>query len=177
MPPFEGVGQTKSLILFDLPTQAGLVDMFEKHATKGRLVYVAGKLQTRRYRKNGEDMDRFSKEILLVPGGKVQFLDKPAGIWTALDRARAKYPDMVLVHGGGPGVEKIGASWADARSVHQVVCRPNWDAHGKAAPFRRNDDIINLLPRGIIAFPGSGITANLVDKARQAGIPVMQIAA
>ena len=58
--------------------QAGLVDMFEKHAKKGRLVYVAGKLQTRRYRKGAEEMDRFSTEILLVPGGKVQFLDKPA---------------------------------------------------------------------------------------------------
>ena len=58
--------------------QNGLVDMFEKHAKKGRLVYVAGKLQTRKWRKDGEDSDRFSTEILLVPGGRVQFLDKPA---------------------------------------------------------------------------------------------------
>ena len=42
---------------------------------------------------------------------------------------------MVLVHGDAPGVEKIAARWADARGVHQVVCRPNWDAHGKAAPL------------------------------------------
>ena len=55
--------------------QNGLVDMFEKHAKKGRLVYVAGKLQTRRWKKDGEDSDRFSTEILLVPGGRVQFLD------------------------------------------------------------------------------------------------------
>ncbi len=53
--------------------------MFEKHATKGRLVYVAGKLQTRRWKKDDEDSDRFSTEILLVPGGRVQFLDKPNG--------------------------------------------------------------------------------------------------
>ncbi len=59
--------------------QPGLVDMFEKHAKKGRLVYVAGKLQTRRYRKNGEDTDRFSTEIILVPGTRLQFLDKHAG--------------------------------------------------------------------------------------------------
>ena len=58
--------------------QGGLIDMLEKHAKKGRLVYVAGKLQTRRWRKDGEDSDRFSTEILLVPGGRVQFLDKPA---------------------------------------------------------------------------------------------------
>ena len=53
--------------------------MFEKHAKKGRLVYVAGKLQPRRWKKDGEDSDRFSTEILLVPGGRVQFLDKPNG--------------------------------------------------------------------------------------------------
>ncbi|MCY3827710.1 MAG: single-stranded DNA-binding protein [Rhodospirillaceae bacterium] len=59
--------------------QPGLVDMLAKHARKGRLVYVAGKLQTRTWRKDGEDSDRFATEILLVPGGRVQFLDKPAG--------------------------------------------------------------------------------------------------
>ena len=58
--------------------QNGLIDMLEKHAKKGRLVYVAGKMQTRKWRKDSEDSDRFSTEILLVPGGRVQFLDKPA---------------------------------------------------------------------------------------------------
>ena len=53
--------------------------MLEKHARKGRLVYVAGKLQSRKWRKEGEDTDRYSTEILLVPGGRVQFLDKPNG--------------------------------------------------------------------------------------------------
>ena len=59
--------------------QDGLIDMLVKHAKKGRLVYVAGKMQTRKWRKEGEDSDRFSTEILLVPAGRVQFLDKPAG--------------------------------------------------------------------------------------------------
>ena len=59
--------------------QDGLIDMLVKHAVKGRLVYIAGKLQTRRWKKPGEESDRFSTEILLVPGGRVQFLDKPNG--------------------------------------------------------------------------------------------------
>ena len=56
--------------------QPGLVDMLVKNARKGRLVYVAGKMQTRRFRKDGEDSDRFSTEILLVPGSRIQFLDR-----------------------------------------------------------------------------------------------------
>ena len=59
--------------------QPGLIDMLEKHARKGRLVYVSGKLQTRRWRKDGEESDRFATEILLAPGGRVQFLDRPNG--------------------------------------------------------------------------------------------------
>ena len=94
-----------------------------------------------------------------------------------LDGARAKYADMILVHGGGPGVERIAASWAERNGVHQIVCKPDWNAHGRAAPFRRNDELLNLLPKGVIAFPGSGITDNLVDKARQLGIPVQRVAA
>ena len=59
--------------------QPGLVDMLVKNARKGRLVYVAGKMQTRRWRKDGEDSDRFSTEILLAPGSRVQFLDRANG--------------------------------------------------------------------------------------------------
>ena len=43
--------------------------------------------------------------------------------------------------------------------------------------FRRNDDLLNLMPKGVVAFPGSGITDNLVEKAVQLGIPVQKIAA
>ena len=59
--------------------QDGLIDMLERNAKKGRLVHAEGKLQTRRWSKPGEDGDRFSTEILVVPGHKVQFLDKPNG--------------------------------------------------------------------------------------------------
>ena len=113
--------------------------------------------------------------LVAVTGGK-DVTDADA-VWTTLDRAREKYGDMILLHGGGPGIEKIAASWADARGVNQVICRPDWNAHGKAAPFRRNDELLNFLPKGVIAFPGSGITGNLVDKARQLGIPVYNVGA
>ncbi len=111
--------------------------------------------------------------LVAVTGGKD--VSQPAAIFQRLDKVREKYTDMVLVHGGGPGVERIAASWAEQRGVHQIVCKPDWDRHGRAAPFRRNDDLLNLLPKGVIAFPGSGITDNLVDKARQLGIPVQKI--
>ena len=80
--------------------QDGLIDMFEKHAKKGRLVYVAGKLQTRRWSKPGEDGDRFSTEILLVPGGRVQFLDKPNGNGAAMAEGQAPAHGSAMPAGG-----------------------------------------------------------------------------
>ena len=130
----------------------------------------------RRARKDRETRAHLPDGTLVAITGGKSVADADA-VWTTLDLAKAKYGDMVLLHGGGPGVEKIAASWAEARGVDQVVCRPDWSAHGKAAPFRRNDELLNLLPKGVIAFPGSGITGNLVDKAKQLGIPVMNIAA
>ena len=136
----------------------------------------SGKDGFRRARKDRETRAHLPEGTLVaVTGGKT--VSDADAVWSTLDMARAKYGDMVLLHGGGPGVEKIAASWADARGVNQIVCRPDWSAHGKAAPFRRNDELLNLLPKGVIAFPGSGITGNLVDKARTLGIPVMQIQA
>ncbi|MDE0389149.1 MAG: hypothetical protein OXI75_10665 [Rhodospirillales bacterium] len=85
------------------------------------MVYVAGKLQTRKWRKDGEDSDRFSTEILLVPDGRVQFLDRPVGTngngAQASDGARI---DAAGAHGharventredirGGTPIEKAG---------------------------------------------------------------------
>ncbi len=82
------------------------------------------------------------------------------------------------MHGGSSkGAGLIAARWADAKGVAQVVFRTDWTRHGKAAPFKRNDALLCGASRRLIAFPGSGITDNLVDKARKLGIPVMRAAA
>ena len=61
------------------------------------------------------------------------------------------------------------------------LCAALQDASARAVfgdgEFRRNDELLALLPKGVIAFPGSGITGNLVDKARSLGIPVQRVAA
>ena len=94
--------------------QPGLVDMFERHAKKGRLVYVAGKLQTRRWKKDDEDSDRFSTEILIAPGGRVQFLDKVndndngngAHPEEAVPGGRSRAGDSILITTGGLGATR-----------------------------------------------------------------------
>ena len=96
-----------------------------------------------------------------------------AAIWEALDKTKARHPDMILLHGATPtGAERAAACWADSRGVTQVAFRPDWNRHGKAAPFKRNDRMIEALPVGLIIFPGTGIQDNLADKAAKMGIPL-----
>ena len=129
-----------------------------------------------RARKDRETRAHLPEGTLVAVAGGKEVRDANA-IIARLDKAKAKNADLILVHGGGPGVERIAAQWAERNGVHQVVCKPDWNAHGRAAPFRRNDELLNLLPKGVIAFPGSGITDNLVDKAVALGIPVQRCAA
>ena len=121
---------------------------------------------------------RVDLEPLLPQGTKIAFsggldCNDHTAIWAALDRVHAKHADMVLLHGGAPrGAERIAAAWADKRCVTQIVFKPDWTRHGKSAPFKRNDQLLDTLPIGLIVFPGSGITENLADKARAMGIPL-----
>ena len=91
----------------------------------------------------------------------------------SVDRVHGKHPGMVLLHGGSPkGAERIAACWADARKVPQVAFKPDFTRHKNAAPFKRNDQLLDVLPIGVVVFPGSGISDNLADKARKLGIPL-----
>ena len=123
---------------------------------------------------------RTEAEVLLPPGPKVAFtggldFNDHRLIWARLDQVHAKHPGMVLLHGGSPkGAELIAAKWADNRKVPQIAFRPDWTKHGKAAPFKRNDAMLDVLPVGVLVFPGTGIQENLADKARKLGIPVMK---
>jgi tripartite-type tricarboxylate transporter receptor subunit TctC len=80
---------------------------------------------------------------------------------------------LLLARAVEAGAERIAACWADARQVAQIVFKPDWTRHAKAAPFKRNDQLLDTLPIGVVVFPGSGVTDNLADKARHLGIPLL----
>jgi hypothetical protein len=124
---------------------------------------------------------RAETEVLMPPGPKIaltgglDFNDHRL-IWAKLDQVYAKHPDMVLLHGGSPkGAEFIAAKWASNRKTPQIAFKPNWTKHGKAAPFKRNDVMLEMLPIGVLLFPGTGIQDNLADKAKNLGIPVWKV--
>ncbi|MFC0687656.1 DUF2493 domain-containing protein [Novosphingobium clariflavum] len=94
-------------------------------------------------------------------------------IYAVLDKVHAQLTNLILMHGATPtGAERIAACWARDRGVPQDPYRPDWNRHKKAAPFKRNDAMLEKMPQGVIVFPGTGIQDNLADKARKMGIRV-----
>ena len=109
---------------------------------------------------------------LVAFSGGTDFQDVNA-IWTVLDKLLAKHPDLVLLNTASPtGADLIASKWAGNRKVTEITFKPDWQRHKRAAPFKRNDALLDMMPTGVVLFPGSGVQDNLADKARGIGIPV-----
>lgn len=88
--------------------------------------------------------------------------DDAARIFDALNWALAEWPDMALATTGAKGAEKLAIQWARQKGVKLILARADFDAHGKAAPFRANDDLIALEPTCCLTL------ARSLDEARAA---------
>lgn len=96
-----------------------------------------------------------------------------ANIWATLDKVREVVPDLVLVHGGdGKGADRLAASWAERRDVQQLTFSLDRRL-GARAGFRRNEQMLSLAPRYVIAFPGNGVTERLVIDAKKQRVTVV----
>jgi hypothetical protein len=96
-----------------------------------------------------------------------------SNVWNTLDRVRENVADLVLVHGGdSKGVDRLAASWAEQRKVPQVAFGLDRRL-GQRAGFRRNEQMLSLNPRYVVAFAGSGVVERLVIQAKTKRISVV----
>lgn len=80
----------------------------------------------------------------------------------------------VVVHGGAPGADSLADSWARCWGRGLIRVPALWESFGKCAGFRRNAIIAALPLRLLIAFPGGAGTADMVERARSKGIPIIE---
>lgn len=111
---------------------------------------------------------------IIVCGGRRY--NKTATVVWALDRIALAHKIGRVVTGGGPGADALAAHWARARGVTYVAEPPDWKAHGRAAgPIRNQRMLDDWAPSAVVAFPGGAGTADMVAKARAAGVPVLEV--
>lgn len=103
-------------------------------------------------------------------------------IFDALNWARAQWPDMALATTGARGGERLAIRWAQQKGVTLVLARADFDRHGKAAPFRANDELMALEPQCCMTLAQSldagragashpfGPALNLAQQAQARGV-------
>ncbi|WPZ03203.1 DUF2493 domain-containing protein [Blastomonas marina] len=94
-------------------------------------------------------------------------------VWSTLDKVRDHVPDMFLVHGGDTkGVDRLAASWAERHDIQQLVFSLDRRL-GARAGFKRNEQMLQMNPRYVVALPGNGVLERLVIDAKARRITVV----
>jgi len=108
--------------------------------------------------------------------------DDAGRIFDALNWALSEWPDMALATSGAKGGEKLAIKWAKQKGVTLVLARADFERNGRAAPFRANDELLELEPVCVLTLCNSinsersaalrpfGPALNLAEKAGQKGI-------
>jgi hypothetical protein len=116
---------------------------------------------------------------VLFAGGRQSFpTDAEAkalatSVWDTLDKVRERVAALVLVHGGDTrGLDRLAASWAEQRKVPQIAFALDRRL-GTRAGFRRNEQMLSLKPRYLVAFAGNGVLERLVIDAKARGVHVV----
>lgn len=82
-----------------------------------------------------------------------------------------------IIQGGARGADTLARQWAEANGVPHTQFDADWENQGTFAGPARNARMLNEgQPDLVIAFPGGRGTADMVRKARKAGVQVVEIA-
>jgi predicted Rossmann-fold nucleotide-binding protein len=80
----------------------------------------------------------------------------------------------LIIEGGSSGCDACAAEWAFRRGVRNVTFHADWKQHKRAAgPIRNQEMIDEGKPDLVVAFPGGVGTADMVRRAKAAGIRVI----
>lgn len=98
-----------------------------------------------------------------------------AQVFDVLDSILKQTPPgaLLILQGGASGADAIARQWCQRRLVDYRNYPAEWSKHGKAAgPIRNQRMLDHGKPQMVIAFPGGKGTADMVARAKTAGVPV-----
>lgn len=111
---------------------------------------------------------------IIVCGGRY-YADEPFVILT-LDRLRAIYGPLHIIQGGASGADRMAFRWAQ-KQPHVLASNvpADWQSHGRrAGPVRNQKMLDDYRPKLVVAFPGGRGTADMIRRAKAAGVPVLE---
>lgn len=84
--------------------------------------------------------------------------------------------EIEIISGCAKGADSVGVDWAAANWLPCRQFPADWETHGKAAgPIRNQQMLDEGKPDLVVAFPGGRGTADMVRRAKKAGVEVRVI--
>lgn len=111
---------------------------------------------------------------LLICGGR-KYTDAQK-MYAFLDKIKEGMQIDAIIEGNAKGADRLAGFWARKNKIDNLKFPADWDKHGKAAGFLRNQQMLDEgKPDLVIAFPGGNGTADMVRRAREAGVEVVEV--
>lgn len=99
-------------------------------------------------------------------------------VYRELDKLARRVMVDVVIEGDANGVDRIAGYWARKRRVEDLKFKAEWHKYGNAAGPIRNQRMLDVgKPDLVVAFPGGTGTADMVSRARAAGVEIIEISA
>ena len=82
----------------------------------------------------------------------------------------------IVIEGGAKGADTLAREWAKYQGIQLIEVPANWNREGLSAGPKRNQLMLDLLePDMVVAFPGGPGTADMVRRAKAAGVFVYEV--
>ena len=76
----------------------------------------------------------------------------------------------LIISGGAAGVDTLAERFSDANGISKLILRPNYARFGRAAPLKRNEQMVDIADMAIVVWDGvSRGSAHTIRYAEQKG--------
>lgn len=111
---------------------------------------------------------------VLVCGGR-DFSDH-VSVSKTLGALAAEFGALTVIEGGARGADMLARRWADYHGHAIQTFQADWSKHGRAAgPIRNQQMLDEGRPDLVLAFPGGRGTADMMNRAKAAGVCVQEV--
>lgn len=78
-----------------------------------------------------------------------------------------------IISGGANGVDTLAEKYADEHKLSKLILRPKYDRYGKAAPLKRNEEMVELCDEVLVVWDGvSRGTKYTIDYTKRKNKPL-----
>lgn len=111
---------------------------------------------------------------VLVCGGR-DFSNR-SWLFNVLDDFHKELNITLIIEGGAKGADSLARDWSFGAHIPHQTYFADWETYGKAAGPIRNQRMLDYgEPDLVIAFPGGRGTADMITRAKRAGVKVQEI--